>query len=383
MKKKICHIITRFLNGGAEENTLITCNYSAKLGDQVTLITGINVDKEIILKLDKRVKLIKIKNLVREIKPIDDYLAFLKIFKILKKLRPDIVHTHESKAGIIGRFCAKFSNVQVIIHSVHILPFVNVNFFNKFFYLFLEKITSFITDYFICVSKGMMQEMLKYKIASLKKCEVIHSGFDIKKFQKAKKNFNLINNQQYRKKPNKFKILLMMGAFEKRKKQIEFLNIFDDLLKRHTNLLLVIVGAGQLLNQAKKKVSILKLKDRVFFAGFRNDPENFIALSDICIMNSIREGLPRVIPQFIAAGKPVITSNLVGIEEIVKNNKNGFIFKRNKKNELYKKVDLVLKNKKLLSKLSNGARNTNISKWSMHRMSKKINLIYESLLKYR
>lgn len=381
MKKNICHIITRFLNGGAEENTLITCNYSAKLGDQVTLITGINVDKEIILKLDKRVKLIRIRNLVREIKPIDDYLAFLKIFKILKKLKPDIVHTHESKAGIIGRFCAKFSNVQVIIHSVHILPFVNVNFFNKFFYLFLEKITSFITDYFICVSKGMMQEMLKYKITSPKKCKVIHSGFDIKKFQKAKRNINLINNQQYRKKPNKFKILLMMGAFEKRKKQIEFLNIFDDLLKRHTNLLLIIVGAGQLLSQAKKRADILKLKDRVFFEGFRNDPENFIALSDICIMNSIREGLPRVVPQFIAAGKPVITSNLVGIEEIVKNHKNGFIFNRNKKNELYKKIDLVLKNKKLLSKLSKGARNTNISKWSMHKMSKKINLIYESLLK--
>ena len=73
MKKKICHIITRFLNGGAEENTLLTCNYSAKKGDDVTLVTGSDFEKEIIKKLDKRVKIIRIKSLVRQINPIKDF----------------------------------------------------------------------------------------------------------------------------------------------------------------------------------------------------------------------------------------------------------------------------------------------------------------------
>ena len=158
MKKNICHIITRFLNGGAEENTLLTCNYSAKRGDDVTLIIGADSEREIIKKLDKRVKLIRIKYLVRQINPIKDFLAFISISKKLNIIKPDIVHTHESKAGIIGRLSAKIAGTKLIIHTVHILPFINVNFFKKSFYVLLEKLIAIITDKFICVSKGMMNK---------------------------------------------------------------------------------------------------------------------------------------------------------------------------------------------------------------------------------
>ena len=111
------------MNGGAEENTLLTCNYSVTKGDDVTLIIGSDFEKEIIKKLDKRVKLIRIKSLVRQINPIKDFLAFVLISKKLKIIKPDIVHTHESKAGIIGRLSAKIVGTKLIIHTVHILPF--------------------------------------------------------------------------------------------------------------------------------------------------------------------------------------------------------------------------------------------------------------------
>ena len=112
MKKKICHVITRFINGGAEENTMLTCNYSIKLGDNVTLIIGKETNKEILYKLSKKIKVIKINNLVRDIDPIKDILAFFEIKRIFNKLKPDIVHTHESKAGILGRIAAKISRVK-------------------------------------------------------------------------------------------------------------------------------------------------------------------------------------------------------------------------------------------------------------------------------
>jgi len=140
MTKHICHIITRFLNGGAEENTLLTCNYSAEIGDKVTLIIGSDYDKEILCKLDKRVKLIKVNTLLRDISLFKDFSTLFKLIKILKKINPDIVHTHESKAGIIGRLSARLINIKLIIHTVHILPFTNVNVFKAKFYIFLEKI---------------------------------------------------------------------------------------------------------------------------------------------------------------------------------------------------------------------------------------------------
>lgn len=377
MKKKICHIITRFLNGGAEENTLLTCNYSAKKGDNVTLIIGSDFEKEIIKKLDKRVKLIKINSLVRQINPIKDFLAFISISKKLKIIKPDIVHTHESKAGIIGRLSAKILRIKLIIHTVHILPFINVNFFKKNIYVLLEKLIANITDKFICVSKGMMNESLMYNIAPKSKYIVIHSGFDIKKFRNSKKNLKLINFKNLK----KTKIITMVGAFEKRKRQIEFLPIFKKLLKKDKNLLLILVGSGILLNYAKKKAQELKVKQNILFVGFSKFPEKYIALADLCVMNSIREGLPRVVPQYIAAGKPVITSNLPGIEEIIKNSKNGFIFNQDNQIELYKKLYLMLNNKKTLKKITRGAKKTDVSKWSHLLMPVKIDKLYDDLLK--
>ena len=144
---------------------------------------------------------------------------------------------------------------------------------------------------------------------------------------------------------------------------------------------MVFVGSGKLLNEAKKKSTELNLIKQVYFAGFRDDPERYVVLSDICVMNSIREGLPRVVPQYLACGKPVVSSDLPGIREILKNSKNGFIFNKDNQEELYNKLNLLLKNKKLLRNLTIGAKKTDISKWSQITMPIKINNLYNRLLK--
>ena len=380
MKKKICHVITRFINGGAEENTMLTCNYSIKLGDNVTLIIGKETNKEILYKLSKKIKVIKINNLVRDIDPIKDILAFFEIKRIFNKLKPDIVHTHESKAGILGRIAAKISRVNLIVHTVHILPFVNVKYYKKYFYILIEKLTSYITDKFICVSKGMLIESLKFKIGNKEKYKIIHSGFDIKKFKYTKKEPKIIKINEYNKNPKKFKLILMMGAFEERKRQIEFLHIFKKIIKIFDKTILVFVGSGKLLNKTKRLSSDLGLKKRVYFSGFRNDPEKFISLSDICVMNSVREGLPKVVPQYYSAGKPVISTNLPGIQEIISHSKNGYIYNPYKQNELFKILKLLLEKPEELKKITKNARKTNVSKWSHIKMPIKINDLYDELL---
>jgi glycosyltransferase involved in cell wall biosynthesis len=380
MKKKICHVITRFINGGAEENTMLTCNYSIKLGDNVTLIIGKETNKEILYKLSKKIKVIKINNLVRDIDPIKDILAFFEIKRIFNKLKPDIVHTHESKAGILGRIAAKISRVNLIVHTVHILPFVNVKYYKKYFYILIEKLTSYITDKFICVSKGMLIESLKFKIGNKEKYKIIHSGFDIKKFKYTKKEPKIIKINEYNKNPKKFKLILMMGAFEERKRQIEFLHIFKKIIKIFDKTILVFVGSGKLLNKTKRLSSDLGLKKRVYFSGFRNDPEKFISLSDICVMNSVREGLPKVVPQYYSAGKPVISTNLPGIQEIISHSKNGYIYNPYKQNELFKILKLLLEKPEELKKITKNAKKTNVSKWSHIKMPIKINDLYDELL---
>ena len=227
-KKSIIHIITRLLNGGADENTVFSCNHSVSIGDDVTLIIGKEQNKEILSKIDSRVRLVVVEDLVIEISPIKDLLALFKIKKIIKQILPDVVHTHTSKAGILGRFAAWLSGTKLIIHTIHSLPFISANFFTKIFYLFIEKITSLITHEFINVSNGTKEIYLKYKIGNLSNHHVIYSAFDVEKFKntnkhQALKDLNMDIDLE------SAKIIIRMGRFEKLKGYRELIETFNKI----------------------------------------------------------------------------------------------------------------------------------------------------------
>jgi glycosyltransferase involved in cell wall biosynthesis len=143
---------------------------------------------------------------------------------------------------------------------------------------------------------------------------------------------------------------------------------------------LLLVGDGKLMYEVKNQIKKLKLDKKIIFTGFRNDPEKFIALADICILNSVREGLPRVVMQYIAGGKPVLVTNLPGIEEIIKDDINGQVFDMLDPKVLYNKLTDLLSNNQKLIRLTNGAKETDVSNWSIENMGKKIEDLYNSVL---
>jgi len=164
MKIKVCHIITKLELGGAQKNTLYTVSNLDKEKFDVFLISGEGgiLDDEA---KKQNFKKYFLKNLVREISPLNDLLALIKIFKILRKEKPDIIHTHSSKAGIIGRIAGFLSGVKIIIHTYHGFGFnEHQRYLVKKFYIFIEKLVSFITDYFIFVSYDNLETAKKYKI---------------------------------------------------------------------------------------------------------------------------------------------------------------------------------------------------------------------------
>jgi len=378
-KKSIIHIITRLINGGADENTVFTCNHSVAIGDDVTLLTGQEQNKEILSKIDNRVRLVVIKDLIKEINPIKDLLALFQIKKIIKRISPDVVHTHNSKAGVIGRFAAWLSNVKLIIHTIHIVSFIGVNFFTKTVYLIVEKITSFITDEFINVSKGTMEIYLKYRIGRLSNHHVIYSAFDVDKVKNANKH-QALNDLNINLNLNSSKVIVSIGRFEKVKRHKELIETFNKILSKFPNAVLILVGDGELLIESKQLSKKLNLEENIIFTGFTVYPEKIIALADICIMNSEREGLSRAMLQYLAGGKPVICSDIYGVKEVMKDEINGCFFDLKDSKGLYNKISLLLSNDEYLNKLTNGAKKTDVSKWSLEFMGKKINDLYNSVL---
>jgi glycosyltransferase involved in cell wall biosynthesis len=374
-KKSIVHIITRLMNGGADENTVFSCNYSVSIGDDVTLLTGLEQNEEILSKIDSRVRLVVIENLVNKINPLKDLLALFKIKKIIKQISPDVVHTHNSKAGVIGRFAAWLSGTKLIVHTIHSLPFIGANLFIKTVYLFIEKITSFITDKFINVSNGTMEIYLRYKIGHSSNHQVIYSAFDVDKFKNANKH-EALNDLNLKENLNSSKIIVRMGRFEKLKRYKDLIETFSKILIKFPNTVLILVGDGELLEENKQLSKILNLEKNIIFTGFTASPEKIIALADICIMNSEREGLSRAMLQYLAGGKPVICSNIYGVKEVMKDDINGCLYDGENLNGLYNKISLLLSSEEYLNKLTMGAKKTNISDWSLEFMGKKINDLY-------
>lgn len=382
---KIVHVITRFIRGGADENTLLTCNGQAALGHDVTLILGAEHHPEMVRKLAPQVRRIPLNNLVRPIQPVHDLLCLMELVSILRRIKPDVLHTHESKAGIVGRFAGALAGVPVIIHGVHILAFNEASPAAALLYKMIERAAAPLTDGFISVSPAMRDAALAAGLGRPDKHHVVESGMELDKFTCAAP-------ADWRQMPELAALaasgprtpifLLITGTFEARKRIEDFIvKVFADLAADNPALILLVAGDGRERDRIEAAIDRLGLRDRVMLLGHRGDFPNVIALADICVHAAMREGLPRVVVQYAAAGKVIVTTDLPGIDMMVAPGENGYITPL---------ADVALMQEPLRKVLAdlpgfedrarNLAHKRDFSKWDHRTMVRAIDKIYEDCL---
>lgn len=380
----IVHVITRFIRGGADENTLLTCNGQAELGHRVHLVVGSESHPDILARLDPRVELHVMPSLVRAIHPVKDIVALVQCFGLFRRLRPDIVHTHESKAGIVGRWAAWAAGVPGIVHGVHILAFVGSPGLSAFVFRTIEKITAPLTGMFIDVSEGMRSECLSAGIGRPDNHRVISSGMEIERFRSvpvpagwrevlgAGEAASIGEEREPR-------FLLMAGALEPRKRVIEFLDVFALVARRVPGAVLLICGDGFLMPMLRKRIAELGLEGRAVPLGFRDDLENLIALSEVCVHAAEREGLPRVVVQFVAGGKPVLVTRLPGIDKVIRDGVNGLYFDPSDWDKSAQVLASLLEDDRRLKSMESASRDVNVSAWDFRVMAELIEEVYAEL----
>ncbi|AKL97850.1 glycosyltransferase [Endomicrobium proavitum] len=374
---KVCYIITKLELGGAQKVALYTAENLEKDTFEDFLITGSGgiLDDE----AAKKLKVFKVPSLVREISPIKDLRALLKIRKILKKEKPELVHTHSSKAGILGRIAAKLAGVKTIVHTIHGYGFNETQkWYVKYLYIYIEKFCTLFTDKLIVVAKEDMDKGLRYKIAKENKFTLIRAGIDTHYY----KTFN--PNPDFRKTlaDENTKIITTIGPFKPQKNLQDFIKAAGLVCKSVDNVKFFIVGDGDLRPELEKLIADLNLTDKIILLGWRTDIAEILYASDVFAMTSLWEGLPRTILEAMCCSKPVVANAVDGVKEVIREGKNGF--KVNPHNYQYtaEKIIYLLQNPTVVNAMGKSAKHSITKEYDINHMVKQHEDLYRKLLQH-
>lgn len=313
---RIVHILTRLSRGGTEENTITTCVGQLELGYEVCLIHGDECEATIRATIPSAIEVVRVESLVHRIDPLADARAIVAVRRLLRRMRPDIVHTHQSKGGIIGRLAVAGWRDGLVVHTVHIAPFVNVGVAQRVFYVLLEHAAALFTDRFISVSSGMRDAYRRYRIGRADTHHVVHSGMDLERYLNARPPPRWRERIGWSGDDRPF-VVLMLAAFDRRKRHAEFVAAVGELLDRVQDALICFAGEGHCESEVRSAVERSAYASRFRFLGHDPRPDELIALADVCVLCSEREGLPRVLVQYVAARKRVVSMRLPGIDELL------------------------------------------------------------------
>jgi glycosyltransferase involved in cell wall biosynthesis len=382
---KIVHIITRLIVGGAQENTLLSCEGQHRDGHEVTLITGPAIGPEGSL-MDRatsfgyRVEVID--PMRRAISITKDYSTYKSLIRLIEQIKPDIVHTHSSKAGIIGRWAAHAAGSQrdtphrteapgtgqrpvsrveiktpIIVHTIHGLAFTaSTNAIVNHAYRLLEKYTAPITDKIVCVADSMRDQSLAGGVGKPSQYVTVYSGMEIAPFLNPpvsridmRRTLGITDDQ------------IIVGTIARLfdlKGHEDLLALAPALCSQFPQLRFMWVGDGSLRPKFESQIAAMNLKDRFILTGLvppAKIPELTNAM-DILAHPSRREGLARALPQGSLCGCPCVTYDIDGAKEGVLDGTTGFVIPPFEKLKFGDAIARLLEDASLRKKLGDAGR---------------------------
>jgi glycosyltransferase involved in cell wall biosynthesis len=320
----VCHIITKLELGGAQRNTLFTVSHLDKSRFRTFLITGEAgiLDEEAHVLMGNA--LFHVPRLGRHIRPLKDALAFISLVRLLRQIKPTIVHTHSSKAGIIGRLAAWAAGVPVVVHSIHGFGFTRYQHpFRRLLLIGAERLAARVTTRFFAVSEANRSEGVARRLFTGNNCTVIRSGIDIEAIRKTAVNTD-VKKRELGFDPAQ-PLIGMVAPMKPQKAPLDFIRAAALVRASHPNLGIVLVGDGELRPAVEAEIDCQGLREHVKLLGWRHDVPEILRCLDVFILTSLWEGLPRVYLEALTAGVPIVGTRVDGADEVIKDGANGYL----------------------------------------------------------
>jgi glycosyltransferase involved in cell wall biosynthesis len=326
-KIKVAHIVTNFALGGAQDYLITTIKNLDRNTFELFIFGQMQGERtEVLVKL-KDIKCADVPSLSREISPIKDLIAIFQVFRLLKKYKINLVHTHSSKAGVVGRIAAKLARVEVIVHTIHGFPFHDfMNRPRRKAFILLERLMARLTDALLLVSEKEKSIALNLNIKPKRIIDTIYNSVDFIPFTQN------VDREIFRQKLgiNSYEMLIgFSGRFSQQKALHILIDAFSIVNKEFPQTRLLLVGDGVLKSELVEQSRRLEINDKIIMTGFQYNVAPFYLIMDIFIMTSLWEGLSRCLAEAMYAKLPVIATDVGGTADAVINNQTGWLIRPN------------------------------------------------------
>lgn len=378
----VLHIITRLIVGGAQENTMYTAALLDPARYRVAVLCGPQTGAEGSLIEEVRARGVPLTiepNLVREVSPLKDLVAVWKLYRLMRRERYTIVHTHSSKAGVLGRLAAKLAGVPVIVHTVHGWSFHDhMPTWRKTLYVTLEKFAAVLTDAMIVVAAPDIDKGLREGIGKPGDYHIIRSAIPLDEFDPAR-----VDPQAVRRElgiPLDAPVLGNVGRFSPQKNPLDWVGVAARVARELPECHFLLVGDGPLRPEVEAALAEFGIADRTILTGLRRDVPNLLAAMDVFLLTSLWEGLPRVIPQSLAMRVPVVANRADGTVEAITHGETGYLCAPGDLDVLAAHCLELLRDPVARHVMGERGREFALREFDVHAMVRDIETLYEKLL---
>lgn len=381
---RTAHIITRLIIGGAQENTLFNVDDQHHIhGDDVCLITGPGLGPEGTLErraVDRGLDLKILPELQRSLNPWKDWQALRALKRWLNEYQPDVVHTHSSKAGILGRRAAYSLGIPCV-HSIHGAAFHHGQPAVLYrAYQMAERLAEPWCQHFICVCDAMTRQYLDAGIGAPDKYTTIFSGMDVDRFLTPSRSPSDVRKQLGL--TDEHIVIGKIARLFNLKGHEYLIEAAPSIVSAYPEVRFLFVGDGILQDQYRQRIDELGLSEHFVFAGLipPDDVPDYIHAMDIAAHTSVWEGLARVLPQALICGKPIVSFDIDGAPEVCLTNETGILVPARDQDALTNALLRLVADQDLRSRLGATGRQRFAEQFRHEYMTKRIREVYARVL---
>jgi glycosyltransferase involved in cell wall biosynthesis len=295
--------------------------------------------------------------MTRRPSPFRDLVSLWRLWRLLRRERPDVVHAHGSKGGLLGRLAARLAGVRRVYHTPHVYPFQWArNGLARLLYLSAERLLWRLSTRVVAVGRGQAEVALGMRVASPRRLVTIPNGVDADRFER------LASAERRRRVRAELGIseedlvVGMVARLAPQKGCGHFLRAAGRVCRQHPQTRFVVIGSGPLLPRLHALVAELGIRQNLLFLGYRQDAAELYAALDVFVLSSLWEGLPYVLLEAQASGLPVVASNIPGCRELVEDGVTGYLVELRNEEEIADRICKLLESPEKRSKMGQSAR---------------------------